>query len=170
MGRIAKLIKTEIDRYIMQTVEAHYGQNQSAMQYGPSGEDSPPLKDDRILLVKVEGTGKYVAAGVLTMSQGANPGEKIFYSRDSDSGDIKAVVSLLNDGVIKLESPKDMIFEADGKVSIKGETTVTGDTKVTGGSFECGGTVTPTGSGALCGLPYCAFTGAPQAGSKSVGT
>lgn len=164
MGRIGKLIKTEIDKYILQTVESHFGQNQLCDQYGPSGEDAPPIKDDRILIVKVEGTGKYVAAGVLTVSQGAKPGEKIIYSRDADSGDVKAVLSLLNDGTIKIDSPKDMNIEGKGTITIKGKT------KVTGGSFECGGTVAPTGSGALCGLPYCAFTGAPQSGNISQGT
>jgi phage gp45-like len=48
-----------------------------------------------------------------------------------------------------------------------GEVTVKGTIKVTGGSFECGGSVRPTGQGALCAMPYCAYTGAPQTGSLS---
>jgi phage gp45-like len=52
----------------------------------------------------------------------------------------------------------------DGTVEIKGKI------KVFGGSFECGGSVKPTGNGALCAMPFCAFTGAPQAGNKAEGT
>jgi phage gp45-like len=51
-----------------------------------------------------------------------------------------------------------------------GEVEIKGKIKVIGGSFECGGSVTPTGQGALCGMPYCAYTGAPQTGTKSEGT
>lgn len=65
------------------------------------------------------------------------------------------------------------VFNDDAKVKIEisdSGMTVTGDVKVTGGKCEIGGSVTPTGSGAFCGLPYCAFTGAPQCGSISNGT
>ena len=75
MGRIGKNLKAEIDQYIEQCIETRLGYNQSAFTYGPSGDDSPPVKDDRIVLVQVDGTGKFVAAGVLTVSQGAKPGE-----------------------------------------------------------------------------------------------
>jgi phage gp45-like len=57
-----------------------------------------------------------------------------------------------------------MVCKKDGTVEIKGKI------KVFGGSFECGGTVTPTGQGALCGMPFCAWNGAPQSGNKSEGT
>lgn len=102
MGRIGRLLKTEIDRYIVQTVESFMKLNHLAYQYGPSGEDAPPLKDDRIVLIKEDGTGKYVAAGVLSVSQGAKPGEKIMYSRDADGG-VQAVIKLLNDGAISID-------------------------------------------------------------------
>lgn len=103
MGRIARLIKTEIDKYIMHTVEAHFGQNQLCDQYGPAGDDSPPLPDDRILLNKVEGSGSYVSSGSLTISQGAEPGEKILYSRDPESKELKAKIYLKKDGSIEIE-------------------------------------------------------------------
>ena len=173
MGRIGRLIKTEIDKYILQTVETHYGQNQLCDQYGPSGEDAPPIKDDRVLLVKVEGSGRFVSAGVLTQSQDAEPGDKKMYSRDSDSGDVKAYIWLKNDGSIEIESKDKISIKAGADVELDaGSNNVTfkGAVKVTGVSFEAGGTVAPSGTGCLCGLPYCAFTGAPQSGSKSMGT
>lgn len=66
----------------------------------------------------------------------------------------------------------DIKIESKGKMTIKTSSglTLNGNVKVTGGQFECGGTVSPTGSGALCGIPYCPFTGAPQCGSTSSGT
>lgn len=103
MGRIARLLKTEIDKYILQTVEAHYGQNQLCDSYGPAGDDAPPLPDDRVLLEKVEGSGIFVSCGCLAISQGAEPGEKLIYSRDPDSKELKAKIYLKKDGSIEIE-------------------------------------------------------------------
>lgn len=44
------------------------------------------------------------------------------------------------------------------------------NTKLTGGMVEIGGTVAPTGSGALCGIPACLYTGAPHVGNIASGT
>lgn len=117
MGRIARLLKTEINTYIQQTVESYMKLNHTCYQYGPSGEDAPPLKDDRIVLIKEDGTGKYVAAGVLTVSQGAKPGEKIMYSRDAD-GAVQAVIKLLNDGKITVIAPGKFSIDCDENVEI----------------------------------------------------
>lgn len=43
------------------------------------------------------------------------------------------------------------------------------DVTLTGGNVNIAGTVSPTGSGALCGIPACLFTGAPHVGSTSSG-
>jgi hypothetical protein len=56
-----------------------------------------PLDDERLILLRVDGAGKYVAAGVLTPSRGARPGEKIFFSRNLD-GTIVSKLSMLHDG------------------------------------------------------------------------
>ena len=119
MGRIGRLIKTEIEKFIVQTVESYLGKNQLCKQYGASGDESPPLAEDRVLLVKVDGTGRYVSAGVLSCSQGAKPGEKIFYSR-SDDGEVQSVIKLLQDGVIEMFSPSDMKFDSDSKILLQG--------------------------------------------------
>jgi hypothetical protein len=69
-----------------------------------------------------------------------------------------------DDLTVKVGSSATVTVGKDGSITIKG------NVKVTGGQFECGGTVTPQGSGALCAIPYCPFTGAPQCGSTSSGT
>jgi phage gp45-like len=72
------------------------------------------------------------------------------------------------------ESGQVEITNTDGDLWIVckkgGEVEIKGNIKVIGGSFECSGSVTPTGQGALCAMPFCAYNGAPQAGAKSEGT
>lgn len=132
MGRIARLIKVEIQKFIMNTVEAYYSQNQLADHYDSSGVDAPALPEDRMLLVDVEGTGNVVTAGVLAFSQGANPGERIVYSRDSD-GNVKAVVRLLNDGKVEIVAPAGIKIETEDDANIeivaKGDVSLTADGK-----------------------------------------
>lgn len=103
MGRIARMIKTEIENFIVQTVEMYFGANVTAETFAPSGDDSPPLPEDRIVLVQTDGTNNFVAVGVLSVSQGAKPGEKILYSRD-ENGEVMAAIKLLNDGSIQMQT------------------------------------------------------------------
>lgn len=101
MGIIARLLQTAIDDYVTATVERVVNANIDALLFSPSGDDSPPLPDDRILLIKVDGQGEYSACGVLNKSQGAKPGERIMFSRDT-SGKLAAAVKLLNDGSVDI--------------------------------------------------------------------
>ena len=174
MGRIARLIKTEIENFIVQTVESHFGANVTAETFAPSGDDSPPLPEDRVVLVNVDGTGNFVSVGVLSVSQGAKPGERILYSRNSD-GEVMAALKLLNDGKIEMVSPEDfsvsaksLFVSAESSISMESESIkLTGkNTELTGGSVKCKGKATPDGTGCFCGMPYCAFTGAPQTGTN----
>lgn len=89
------------------------------------------------------------------------------------------------DGDMKIEAKGKVDIEAKGDATIKGTNVnveasakavvkginveLNGMTKATGTSFECGGVVAPTGSGALCGLPACLFTGAPHVGNMALG-
>ena len=193
-SEIGRVLNSTIDKFVSVTVEAWKGFNRDARLYTPSGEDSVPCKDDQIILVKIDGTGKYIAVGVLDVSQGAKAGEKIFYCRDAD-GAIKAKISMLNDGAVGIEAEGDITQKTEGafgvesekdasiksaanatveaaeKVTVKGaDVSVEGKVKVTGGSLECNGTASPTGTGCLCALPFCTFTGAPQTGNKAEGT
>ena len=180
MGRIGKHLKAEIDKYIEQVLETRFGYNQSALTYGPSGDDSPPVKDDRILLVQTDGTGKFVAAGVLTVSQGAKPGEKILFSRNSD-GEVQAVLKMLEDGKVELTTPNEIGIENDKKITLKSGSDMSLDassgkmeiksteTTLTGGKVVCKGTATPSGTGCFCALPTCPVTGAPHSGEIVAG-
>ena len=180
MGRIGKNLKSEINKYIEQTIETRLNFNQTALTFAPSGDDSPPIKGDRVILVSIDGNGKFAAAGVLTVSQGAKPGEKILYSRSKD-GKVQAVLSLLNDGKVKLEAPEEVnvINEKDLKAESKANVEVTAaqqitlkakKTILTGGQLECKGTANPSGSGCFCALQICPVTGAPHSGELVVNT
>lgn len=128
MGRIGRLVKTAIETFIIQTVETRLGLNQTAKTFNASGDDSPPLENDRIVLVKVDGTGHFAAVGVMTVSQGAKAGEKILFSRDPD-GEIMAKISMLNDGTIGIDSPADLsvAIEGDAVIGADGEMILSAD-------------------------------------------
>jgi phage gp45-like len=118
----------------------------------------------------------------LVFCQGGNPdGFEIFPVQPGDDitlpeleeGD--AALYTAEGGCVILREAGDVeITNTDGDLWIVckkgGEVEIKGKIKVTGGSFACGGSVSPTGQGALCAMPYCAYTGAPQAGAKSEGT
>lgn len=180
MGRVGKHLKSEIKKYIIQTIETRMNFKQTAFTFAPSGEDSPPLKKDRIILVSIDGRGKFGAVGVLSVSQGAKPGEKILYSRDED-GEVQAVLSLLNDGKVKLETPesisisteKEITVEAKENIDVKTDKDMTLSAQkisLTGGNLTCKGTAKPVGSGPFCGIKVCPFTGDPQAAEDVSGT
>lgn len=112
MGRIGRWISGKINTFIVGVVESRFGYNVTSNLYGPSGDDSPPLPDDRIALMKKDGAGNWVAVGVLVLSQGAEAGEKILYSRDS-AGVVKATFKMLKDGVIELNGNADFAVAFD---------------------------------------------------------
>jgi hypothetical protein len=187
VGRIGRVLRHEIEKFIQLVTETRKGFNQSALVYNSSGDDSPPVKDDRVILITIDGTGNYISAGTLTKSQGAKPGEKFLFSRDAE-GVLQTIIKMLNDGSINGNIKKDLILEIKGKY----ENTVTGDLKleskakatlkgnnveinavsgkITGGKLEVGGMVAPTGNGALCGCKYCYILGIPVAGNIATGT
>ena len=101
MGIIGRLLDHAIEKRIDLIIETKFGFNQKVPLYNPSGDASVPCKEDRILIIKMEGTGRYAAIGVLVDSMDAKPGEKIFFSRDTD-GNLKAVFKMLQNGEIHL--------------------------------------------------------------------
>ncbi|MCR4631405.1 MAG: hypothetical protein K5786_07210 [Treponema sp.] len=179
MGRIGKLIKTEIEKFIIATVETRFKYNQTADFYAASGDDAPPLEKDRIALVGIDGTGNFAAIGVLMVSQGAKPGERILYSRDED-GNPQAVLKLLGDGKIEAVSPGgvkvstddnyELEVKKDMSVKVDGNTKFSGKLEITGGNMKCTGTATPSGTGCFCALPTCPVTGAPHTGEMVMNT
>lgn len=88
-----------------------------------------------------------------------------------DSISIKGNHSLSVEGDCSVSSKGNVSVKADGDCNVEGKNiTAKGNVKVTGGTFEAGGIVAPTGSGALCGIPTCPFTGAPHVGNMASGT
>lgn len=106
MGRIARWLTSKIGTFIIGTIEPIINERIQTMLYGPSGDDSPPLPEDRIIIIQTDGEGKYITSGVLCKSQGAEPGEKKLYSRDSN-GDTQAVIYLKLDGTIEINGNAD---------------------------------------------------------------
>jgi hypothetical protein len=73
---------------------------------------------------------------------------------------------------IELTNGKDKITANAGNVEVDASTKATikaPSVEITGGNFSMKGTVTP-GTGPLCALPNCLFTGAPHGGSLASGT
>jgi len=177
-GRIGKVINHNIEKAVELIAETRKGFNQNAVLFNSSGEDSPPVKNDKLVLLKIDGTGKYAVVGIFNETQGAKPGEKIFFARD-EGGKTKSKLSMLGDGAAKWEL--DNLFslstkatadiEAKEKLTLKGaDVDIKGDVVITNGSLKVKGTVAPKGSGALCGCKFCYVTAMPVAGDTAQGT
>jgi hypothetical protein len=124
-GRLGRVIDHAINKFVELIIETRKGYNQYTFMYTPSGDNSVPLKEDRMIIIKIDGTGRFIAAGVLVESQGAKPGEKIFFARDA-KGNIVSKLTMLNDGLVSLDTNTETTGEATGqyKRTIKGKTTV----------------------------------------------
>jgi hypothetical protein len=136
-GRLGRVIDHAIDKFVELIIETRKGFNQYAFLYNASGDDSVPCKKDRVIIVKIDGTGRYIACGILNESQGAKPGEKIFFARDAD-GKIVSKITMLNDGSINTNADGDVTGEVGGKMTM----TITGDI-----TFEGKGAINEKGGG-----------------------
>ena len=189
MGVIARAIKYAAQKFVTITGETRKDFNVNTLLYTPAGDDSIPLPDERLVLVKVDGTGKYVTVGVLTASQGAKPGEKILFARDN-AGKVVSKLTFLGDGRVRLEAESDFVKSIKGdidvnteqklKVTVKGDITFEGKsnfTSETTGKFSAKGAqveitgdteiiLKTMGSALWCpnGVTNCFLTGAPHGG------
>lgn len=91
--------------------------------------------------------------------------------RPESDDDLKTTIHIDEKGNV------DIATEGNASVNVKGDAaltadnvSITGDTKteIHGGEVQLAGTVTPSGTGSLCGIPYCVYSGAPQCGEKTV--
>lgn len=100
--------------------------------------------------------------------------------KDESDDNVKTTIKIDEEGTISVETEGDVNLQckgnanvtAEGDVSVEAKNNATvksQNTKLTGGIVEIGGTVTPSGQGALCGMPYCAYSGAPQTGKQTQG-
>jgi hypothetical protein len=128
IARIGKVIDHAIDKFLGTILETRKGYNQTVFLYNASGDDSVPCKNDKVIILKVDGTGNFIGAGILTETQGAKPGEKIFFGRDA-SGKITSKLSMLNDGTMELKNKGDTVVETEKNLSvtIKGDITIEGE-------------------------------------------
>lgn len=122
---IGRKIGEEIEKFVKLLFEARKDDNRAAFLYNSAGEDSVPLDGERLVVVKVDGTGKYTAVGVLTQAQGAKPGEKIYFARDPDAA-IVSKIKMLNDGSVSIDTNTETTDDAKGNYSriIKGITDI----------------------------------------------
>ena len=165
---IARKVGDEIKKHIQIIFETWKDDNRNALLYNSAGEDSVPLDEERLVVVKVDGTGKYAVVAVLTQSQGAKPGEKIFFARNPDAAIVSKIsmlndgsITILADGDIKQTTKKNHITEATENITLtakkdftaKGENAnIEAKTKVTvkGGDVELSGKVKATGGSFEC--------------------
>jgi hypothetical protein len=122
---IGRKIGEEIKKFVQLVFEARKDDNRNALLYTPAGDNSVPVNEERLILAKVDGEGKYIALGVLTLSQKAKPGEKILFGRDQ-KGNITVKVSMLNSGNFVLDTDTETTGEATGNYTkkIKGVTDI----------------------------------------------
>lgn len=114
IARIGAVKKTEVDKNSNNVVTSETRPNymQDALLYTPSGVDAPPLPKDRVVLVRTEGTGKFIIVGYLGETREAKPGEIFLYSRD-DGRKTKAILKLEKDGKIDVFAPDAISVETE---------------------------------------------------------
>ena len=194
IARIGKTIDHAIDKFIGVILETRKGYNQTVFLFNPSGDDSVPCKKDKVIILKVDGNGNFKGIGILTESQGAKPGEKIFFGRDQN-GKITSKFSMLNNGDVTFENDSDVTGNTKGNISIsnKGDQKFSADKNtdilakqklllkgndveangqvvITGGTLKCKGTAPPSGIGCFCAKPFCILDGSPHIGDMVNGT
>lgn len=117
-------------------------------------------KGDRVLLLGLKDYVEKVGS-VRTATE-----NKVYMHYDRETLKALPLCAFDNTAKVKIEiSNGTMKVKALSKIEINSP-----NTKLTGGMVEIGGTVAPTGSGALCGIPACIFSGAPHVGSVAAGT
>jgi phage gp45-like len=91
----------EIDVRLLQVQFSNDRDIQTVQHFNPSGEDSAPIKGDKVIVFDIGPAFKVAVATQDLLAAVMGAGEKKLYSRDSD-GVIKAFINLLADGNIEL--------------------------------------------------------------------
>lgn len=113
--------------------------------------------------IDIDGNGDSAEAGTITLKNAdvtvvIKAGGNI---EITNSADYKQETS----GNVQIKASGNCNIEASGNCEVKSPKVT-----ITGGQCTIKGTVSPTGSGALCGIPACLFTGAPHSGETASGT
>lgn len=137
MGRIGRIVKNRIEKFIYNTIETRLKLNFENKLYAPAGCHYVPLKDDRMLLVEIDGTNKFAVAGTLNEIQsgldGISEGDIWLFSRNPSTGKFETYIKLNHDGTLIVDTPNDVTInnKANVNVHIIGSTTITCDADVT---------------------------------------
>lgn len=84
----------------------------------------------------------------------------------------KYVLDIAADGSINMTSQAAVSMSAQTGTVLQDAQSIqinSPETALTGGKVTINGSVSPTGQGAFCGMPFCAFSGAPHVGPTSEG-
>lgn len=168
------------EQTVMQAVRLlHIGTTKCKLLITPAVGDNVLLLCPRDFIEKLEynkkpteGENSYLPYGNINMCG--------ILIREEGDDNVKTTINIDEKGTISVETQGDVNLQckgnasvvADGDVSVEAKQNATvksQNTKLTGGVVEIGGVVTPTGQGALCGMPYCAYSGAPQTGKQTSG-
>src|SRR5687767_2696330 len=102
MLQLIKIISTELDKVNRRVAKfLRYGKNdtQTALQAGPYGVDSNPIRDMIAVYAPTSEKGDTVVIGYINKNQLAEPGEYRIFSTNVD-GQVQASVHLKANGVI----------------------------------------------------------------------
>jgi hypothetical protein len=137
LGRLARVISSKVDKdgFLILTVETDYKNNIQVESFGPAGDCSRPLPEDKILLIEKEGSGEYGGVVVLNEDQNEGEGEKIIFSRDED-GNVVAQAYFQKDGKLDIILDSNLLLNInnnkikveandDGKLNIETEDKIT---------------------------------------------
>ena len=165
--------------YISAVRLLHIGTSKLKIKVTPAIGDTVLLLASRDFIEVLENNHDKKAADVMVEPYSKSTMQAILISPEEDDNN-KTLITIDEEGTVSISTDKDINVSAkgnitancDGDLSVeaKGKATVKStNTKLTGGIVEIGGAVTPTGQGALCGMPFCAYSGAPQTGKQTAG-
>lgn len=178
-----RLYNTDISgnpSYISAVRLLHIGTAKLKIKITPAVGDIVLLLASRDFVEVLENNHDKKAADVLVEPYSKSTMQAILISPEEDDNN-KTLITVDEEGTVSISTDKDINVSAKGNITAKcdgdlnveanGNATVKSpNTKLTGGKVEIGGSVAPNGQGALCGIPYCPYTGAPQTGKISSGT
>ena len=178
-----RLYNTDIESsptYISAVRLLHIVTSKLKIKVTPAIGDTVLLLANRDFVEVLENNHEQKPAEVMIEPYSKSTMQAILISPEEDDNN-KTLITVDEEGTVSISTDKDInvsakgniTAECDGDLSVeaKGNATVKSpNTKLTGGNVEIGGSVAPSGQGALCGIPYCPYSGAPQTGKISSGT
>lgn len=109
--RIAKIFSskiTDIKQRLVKVLRLGRDDTRQGLDVGPPGDDSPPVKDMVAIYSDTGVKGEEVVVGYIDKNKVASPGEKRFFSRDSN-GNEATFLFMRNDGTIEIAGDGDHI-------------------------------------------------------------